>query len=512
MSQESGDVWISQQQREAHMWILGSTGEGKSKFVEYLIRKDIDRLKAEEDLSRNDRRSCSLCFIDPTPQGKIAYKVLNYCAQIGFKKVLLVDPYQIKARGKICPINPFILDQSHIEESVDYLEDAFRVLFEVEDLSRTANIATYLHAVFTLLHHAQLTPYDLIWFTSAKDIESQVKRKQIYGMVRDRIESGKIHKMHHRILEKHIDEVEFAFSNYPVWRQEISSTVRRLNQLINNSSMRLIFGHRKGINFEKLIADGWVILVNASTGEGLGQLQARLLATVIINQIIFTIERLRRHGFDKPYYIYLDEAQRYATDKLVEVLDTKRNIDLRLVLSNHFPKQFKERLRGSVKGNTKTKIAFYVENHDERLDVANELYGGKLNIKEVEYALRQQRKRQAVMKIGKQGSIIAKTHDLPDAAPNSKFIDGLLSTNNYATVDEVLADYEARYTILQRVDDTIYATTRRSDKPSKKASKTAHRPNSKVTAPRPAADSAEWEDSFQVLREDEITYPTDDSK
>lgn len=453
-----------------------------------------------------------MCFIDPTPQGKIAYKVLNYCAQIGFKKVLLVDPYQIKARGKICPINPFILDQSHIEESVDYLEDAFRVLFEVEDLSRTANIATYLHAVFTLLHHAQLTPYDLMWFTSAKDIESQVRRKQIYGIIRDRIESGTIHKMYHRILEKHIDEVEFAFSNYPIWRQEISSTVRRLNQLINNSSMRLMFGHRKGINFEKLIADGWVILVNASTGEGLGQLQSRLLATVIINQLIFTIERLRRHGFDKPYYIYLDEAQRYATDKLVEVLDTKRNIDLRLVLSNHFPKQFKERLRGSVKGNTKTKIAFYVENHDERMDVAHELYGGKLDIKEVEYALRQQQKRQAVMKIGKQGSVIAKTHDVPDSRANSAFIDGLLSTNNYATVNEVLADCEARYKITQ--NDTIYYATTRASHPSpKKTPKTTHRPNSKGAASHnPAPASTEWEDSFRSLREDEISYPTDDSK
>ncbi len=35
-SQKQGDLWVTQAEREDHFWILGSTGEGKSRFLEYL--------------------------------------------------------------------------------------------------------------------------------------------------------------------------------------------------------------------------------------------------------------------------------------------------------------------------------------------------------------------------------------------------------------------------------------------------------------------------------------------
>src|ERR1044072_8838031 len=67
VSLEQGDIWVTQQERENHFFVLGSTGERKSKFLEYLIRKDIDRLRLDQHLPKEQRRSCSLCFIDPTP-------------------------------------------------------------------------------------------------------------------------------------------------------------------------------------------------------------------------------------------------------------------------------------------------------------------------------------------------------------------------------------------------------------------------------------------------------------
>jgi len=148
----SGHQWVTQAERENHFWILGSTGEGKSRFLEYLIRRDCDRLKADRHLPKDERKSCSLCFIDPTPRGQIAYNVLNYCASIGFNKVLLIDAHQIQVTGKIPPINPFNYDKTYIVDSVDYLKDAFRVLFGIADESKTAYITTYLTAVFMILH------------------------------------------------------------------------------------------------------------------------------------------------------------------------------------------------------------------------------------------------------------------------------------------------------------------------------------------------------------------------
>lgn len=451
MSQESGDQWVTQDERENHFWVLGSTGEGKSRFLEYLIRKDIDRLYADRGKPKNERRSCSLCFIDPTPNGANAYNVLKYASSIGFKKIFLIDAHQIAVRGKVPPINPFNYNKSYVVDSVDYLKDAFRVLFEVEDESRTAVITTYLTSVLTILHYAGLTLRELIYYTLPFDktidltIDYKFYREQIADMVRAKMTEPDFPRQMKPILEKHLAEIEFAFKNIPNFTKEFGSTARRINTVVNNPNLSLIFGHRKGVNFDKLISDGWVILVNASTGSGMGKLQTRLLATVIVNQIIETIERLRHQGFNKPYYLYLDEAEQYATDKLIEVLDTKRNIKLRMILSNHYPSQFKPKIMKSVQSQTKTQIAFYVQDNNERRDVASQFYGGDLKPNDVEYALRQQQKRQAVMKIGKRGSVIAKTHDVLDAPRNKEFLHELLSSNNYAPINEILDDYENRF-------------------------------------------------------------------
>ncbi|GEM_PF-1386100 len=480
VSLSKGTLSVSQEERENHFWVLGTTGEGKSKFLEYLIRKDIDRLKADEHLPKNDRRSCSLCFIDPTPQGKIARLILNYCAEIDFRKVLLVDPYLLSSHDKIVAINPFHYEDSHIESSVDYLMDAFRVLFEVEDLSRTANIATYLNAIFSLIHYAGLTASNLLPFTTIKDTQHELERETVFRIVEARLNNGKIPSYKREIVLKHIEDVRFAYTNYPIWKQEISSTVRRLNQIVNNSRLRMLFGHRKGVDFQQLISDGWVILVNASTGEGLGSLQARLLSTIIVNEIIFTIEKLRRNGFDKPYYLYLDEASRYATDKLVEVLDTKRNIKLRLILSNQFPSQLEKRgILKSVKTNAKTKVAFYVADSGEREAVVKMLYGGALSDRTVSYTLSSQEKREAVFKLGKKEATLAKTFDVPDAPFDKEFLDDLLKSRNYATYDEIEKDYD------QRFEGQNTVRSERGTKPHGKTTGKADGGKAKHGTPRP---------------------------
>lgn len=310
---------------------------------------------------------------------------------------------------------------------------------------------TYLSAVFTILHYAGLTLRELIYFTLPFDktneltVDYRYYRDEIVNMVQEKMDKPDFPRHHKAIVEKHLSEIQFAFKNIPNFTHEFGSTARRINTLVNNPNLSLILGHRKGVNFDKLISDGWVILVNASSGNGMGTLPSRLLATIVINQIIQTIERLIYSGFNKPYYLYLDEAQQYATDKLVEVLNTKRNIKLRMILSNHYPSQFMPKIRDSVQGQTKTKIAFYVEKQSERMDVARELYGGDLKAEDVEYALRQQQKRQAVMKLGKAGSVIAKTHEVSDIKPDKQFSSQLLATNNYAAIDEILNDHEARF-------------------------------------------------------------------
>jgi hypothetical protein len=99
----------------------------------------------------------------------------------------------------------------------------------------------------------------------------------------------------------------------------------------------------------------------------------------------------------------------------------------------------------AAKNNAKTKVSFFISDSGEREDVVGMLYGGALPDREVAYTLSQQEIRQAVFKLGKKEAIVAKTLDVPDAPPNKEFLESLLATRNYATVDEIEKDYDERF-------------------------------------------------------------------
>ena len=90
---DEGEKTISEEERYVNFHILGAPGEGKSKFLEYHIRKDIDM-------------GNGLCLIDPSDKGDTARSVLNYCAKVGYKKVIWIDPATIQKYKKIPSIAP----------------------------------------------------------------------------------------------------------------------------------------------------------------------------------------------------------------------------------------------------------------------------------------------------------------------------------------------------------------------------------------------------------------------
>jgi len=92
---ESRRVFLSEEERKSHMHIIGTTQEGKSRFLEMLVRGDIDQ-------------GNGLLFIDPSHNGNTNKRILGYCEKIGFEKVLLIDPHHHHEFNKIAPLNPLL--------------------------------------------------------------------------------------------------------------------------------------------------------------------------------------------------------------------------------------------------------------------------------------------------------------------------------------------------------------------------------------------------------------------
>ncbi len=377
-------VFIREEERE-HIHIIGTTGEGKSKLLERLIRHDID----------NGR---GVCFLDPSDRGDTMYNVLRYCYEVGHKKVCLIDPHHHSLFNKIPVINPFHF--SYRNASVSNVMDAVKTVFGQKDSADTPRINRYLPAILRILWSAKATLRDSIYFTEKAYVS---QREQLYENL--------------DVYDRDMMTIEGAYRTQ-FTMQNFLSTVNRLEPFYN-STLELIFGGLGGINFAKMIAEKWVILVNLYSGFGFDPLHTRLLGTSVIHELIFAMDRLiernKRYGkkYEVPYHLYIDEAGRYANQNLAEILSYKRKSNFKVTISHQYFSQFKdEDVLDAINQLCKLKIAFYIPDPEDRVRFVKMAYGGELADRDVSHVLSGQKKQYAVIKKPKRAAHIVRILDV----------------------------------------------------------------------------------------------------
>lgn len=414
-------VLLTSKDRESHTHILGTTGEGKSKFIELLIREDI-------------KNGNGVCFLDPTDRAETAYSILRYCASIGFEKVILIDPHLIHSHNRLACIQPFNYKKTYKAASVANTLDTVRVLFQTKDAAETPRIQRYLSAILNVLWNAEMTLHEAIYFTEYR--HSASRRKEILS--------------HSGSLDRHRLALEEVFETYYRFNTEFASTVRRLEPFFD-SSLDLMFGADKGIDFTKLITEGWVVLVNLYSGLGFEPIHTRLLGTTIINELVFALDRLRSRGWKGIYYLYIDEAGRYANRNLADLLSYKRKSGLRVTVAHQYFKQFDDPyVLDAIKQLCKTKVMFDTPGPQDRLEMVRLLgYGGEITPALAQYANSDLPKQYAIIKKPKQSPVKVRIGDVPEVKLSRKaqddFIFKLLNHEWYRHPDDIRRQFEARF-------------------------------------------------------------------
>ena len=146
IASEGESFSITEEERIAHMHIIGTTGMGKSYFLLKLMAEDIDR-------------GNGFCFLDPSFTGNTMKMVLAHCARVGFNKVLLVDPHY---RKKVTPLNLFY---KYKPAAIENVYSLIRVLFDMKQQARFTFIEHYMPAFLGVLWNADLTLYESIYFS-----------------------------------------------------------------------------------------------------------------------------------------------------------------------------------------------------------------------------------------------------------------------------------------------------------------------------------------------------------
>lgn len=393
----SPEVFFTEEQR-GNIHLIGSSRQGKSRFLEWLMRGDIDR-------------GIGCCLLDPTAGGETAYRMLAYCAEQGKDKVLFIDPaHADNPYKKVIGLQPFKYDrygQKHDKlkrVSITTLMRSVRSLYNVKDPAEQSRVERYLPAVFAALYDAQ-SPL----------IDAQYLANRLYKDQREAILNFASEDVRVDLKEAYTPAAYFQFQ----------STAGRLIRFLRGT-IGLMFSVDKGVDWMKVVRDKWIVIVNL---DSLDFFDARLLGTYIIAELETAKARLNqkmddlrdpeKRGTYPPLYLYADEAFLFASQALKNLLDLKQKMNFKVTLAHHYAKQFPDQdVFNSILQNCDITAMFYSRSHEDRKIIATEFYGGAIDFEDAAFATKSLQKQNAVIKIGKDNPVFTRIPDVPPPKVN----------------------------------------------------------------------------------------------
>lgn len=415
---EDGRLYISEEERAVNYHIIGAPGEGKSKFIVYNAIEDI-------------KLGHGICVLDPTSNGSTAQEILQFCASKGVEKVCYIDHATLYGQKKVATIRPLWGNESDEviypdKASVDGVMETIQILFNISRLTETSRMKLRLEALFRSLIRNKGTLYETKYFSRYND-----PRKFDFLGADDDSEL---------LLE------EFKTPN--LYKQYFSSTVNALGPF-QQEPLSLMLSSDTGIDFKKMLREKWVILVNLCPAGNFNFFDSQLLGVLIISQIIQAADTLNRNNWKGRHYLYIDEAGRFATKQVDDILASRRHIGLSLIIAHQFFKQFEnERVLESISQNTGVKVMFNVRESVDRLRMMKSLgYGGQITPDMASYANQNLPKQYAIIRKNKETPIKIRT---PDVHVPTKDIDSyiakLLEQPWYKTRFQIKTEINARLT------------------------------------------------------------------
>lgn len=353
--------------RDKHLYVCGGTGTGKSKFLESLLRQDIKSWR---------KSKCGLILLDP--HGSLYDSIVEWLAWNEQYLDVPIVPIDLRRDDWIVSYN--LLRQRTADPAVlvDNMTDAMAYVWGQGGTNQTPLFARWAGNVLRALYEKNLT------LVEAEHLVDRVAKQIRYAMTSD--------------LKDKPSRQDWAFAdtlNPKDFESQIGSTVNRLQRFIRNQTMRSMFGQpHVSLDLGKALDEGSIILVSLATERAkVSKENAELFATLLLSDLWTAAqERGKRDGV-KPFYVYLDEFQRFVTPTISDNLDEARGFGLHLTMAHQFPNQLLDRgdngrrVYNSIMENASSKVVFRLS-HEENLRVmAQWLFMGVMDPDQVKHEL-----------------------------------------------------------------------------------------------------------------------------
>ena len=320
-------IYLDDDDRRRHMYVIGQTGMGKSVFLENIAFQDMC-----------DGRG--FAFIDP--HGDAVEALLKRVPKERIDDVIYFDPADIEHPVGMNMFEFTSDDQKDfiVQEGISMLQS----LFDPQNQGFFGPRGQHMFRNAALLLMADPKGATFIdipqCFTDPEFVKSKLKYvtdKAVYDYWTKEFPAS----------QKSSDAGEVITWFASKWGPFISNTI-----------MRNTLGQVKsGFNIREIMDNKKIFLVNLSKGR-LGDINANLLGMIFVMK--FQQAAMSRQDIPeserKDFCLYVDEFQNFATESFESILSEARKYRLNLIVANQFMTQLTDKIREALLGNVGTII------------------------------------------------------------------------------------------------------------------------------------------------------------
>ncbi|PIU03706.1 hypothetical protein COT44_01915 [Candidatus Shapirobacteria bacterium CG08_land_8_20_14_0_20_39_18] len=324
----SRPVYLADEDRQKHIYIIGKTGTGKSQMQKDMILQDI-------------RAGNGVCFIDPHDT---IDQILPLIPPERVDDVIYFNPMDYDR-----PMGLNLMEATSEQEKHLVANSIIGLMYKLYDPYKTGIVGPRFE---NAIRNAMLTVMS----------EPGGTFIEVHRVLTDPT-------FVQELLPKVDDPIVRRY-----WTDQIAQTTdfhksevldyisSKFGRFVTNKMIRNIVGQSKSaFNFRDVMDNRKILLISLAKGS-IGEENSSFLGLVLIPKILAAAMSRQEIPEDQrqPFYLYVDEFQNFATPDFATMLSEARKFKLSICVANQFIGQLEEEIKNAIFGNTGTIVSFRI--------------------------------------------------------------------------------------------------------------------------------------------------------
>ena len=337
---ERKKIFMKNDDRFRHFYVIGQTGTGKSSVIQIMARQDFNQKKG-------------ICVVDP--HGSLVEDLFPYIPRDRADDIIYFNPADTER-----PMGLNMLEGKTEEEKDLIALDAMNMMVKMfgEEIFGPRIQDYFRNGCLTLM---------------ADEEEGGAITDLVRLFTDDEWQKYKVARVKNPIVKAFWDK-QMAQTGQREKQEMIPYFAAKFGQFTTNTLIRNIVGQVKSsFDFGDVMNGQKILLMNLSKGL-IGDVNSKLLGMIIVNKIqVAAMRRQREDAKDrKDFFLYIDEFQNYVTDSIESILSEARKYRLGLVIAHQYLDQLEKdsklsgnvKLKGAVFGNVGTMMFYKIGPQD----------------------------------------------------------------------------------------------------------------------------------------------------